>query len=419
MSKKVAPIFLYGWLLIWPWQTKLILRISDSPYLEISLFLSLIVLLVPLIILAQQIFIKDYWLFNKEKNKPWWWIGLTSLELVTFFSIFWAQDIYLALYRYIILVFGISLFYIIKRTDFVKLKLAIKYFLIGLLGPALLAIWQFFVQSALPNKYLGLAYHAASVLGDSVIETNTGRFLRAYGPFDHPNILGGLMALGIILILYSSLRTEIDRNHRLFYLITLAIFYLALLFSFSRAAWLALIISIPFVLINAVGRGKFQRKLIGFFLFLIVGVSLAVIIPNKDLFLARTHTQSRLEQKSISERELYLKQAREVITQKPVLGTGVGNYILELQKIIPGQPSWYYQPVHNYWLLVWAELGIFGLMGVIIFWLSILKKSLKNGLYPTIIALFIFSLFDHWLWTQTLGILVFFMVAGLLFRDDI
>lgn len=419
MNNKIARYCLYFWLLIWPWQTKLILRAADSPYQEISLFLSLIILLIPLAIWSHQIFVNDYWRFEKGMAKPLWWICLISLELITFFSIFWAQDIWLALYRYIILVFGILLFYVVKRTDFVDTKLISRYFLIGLIAPSLLAIWQFFTQSTFSSKYLGLAYHASSILGDSVIETGVGRFLRAYGPFDHPNILGGMMVLGIILVLYSSLRTEINRNSRLFYLITLALFYLALLVSFSRTAWLALIISVPFILFIASRRGKFQRKLIGFFLFLIVGISLAVVIPNRELFLTRAQTQSRLEQKSISERELYLSQAKKIIGQNWLLGAGAGNYILELEKQEPGHSVWYYQPVHNYWFLVLAELGFFGLLAMIIFWLAAFKKSFSKKLYPVILALFIFSLFDHWLWTQPFGLIIFFGTMGLVFRKDL
>lgn len=420
IKNKIAKFFLYLWLLIWPWQTKLILRTSDSPYLEISLFLSLVVLLIPLTIWSRQIFKEDYWRFEKGKTKPWWWIGLVSLELITFFSIFWAPDIYLALYRYIVLVFGILLFYVIRRTDFVSAKLVIRYFLIGLIAPSLLAIWQFVMQGAVANKYLGLAYHSADVLGASVVETGAGRFLRAYGSFDHPNILGGVMVLGIILVLYSSLQKEINRNKRLFYLITLAIFYLALLVSFSRTAWLALIISTPFILLSAWTRGKFQRKLIGFFIFLIIGISTAVILPGRELFLTRVQTESRLEQKSVAEREVYLKQAQEVIIQNPVLGTGVGNYTIAVkQNDNFAYPYWYYQPVHNYWLLIWAELGFFGLLAMVIFWLAIFKKSFKKGLYPIVLALFVFSLFDHWLWTQPFELIIFFGIVGLIFREDI
>lgn len=417
---KIAKYCFYFWLLIWPWQTKLILHASDSPYQEISLFLSLIILLVPLAVWSYQIFVSDYWRFKKGMTKPLWWIGLISLELITFFSIFWAPDIWLSLYRYIILVFGILLFYVVKRTNFVDTRLLSRYFLIGLIAPSLLAIWQFFTQSTFASKYLGLAYHATDILGDSVIETSVGRFLRAYGSFDHPNILGGMMVLGIILVLYFSLRTEINRNSRLFYLVTLAIFYLALLVSFSRTAWLALIISVPFILFIFGRRGKFQRKLIGFFLFLIIGISVAVIVPNRELFLTRAQTQSRLEQKSVSERELYLKQAQEVISQKPFSGTGIGSYTIEVKKLDKFTfPYWYYQPVHNYWLLVLAELGFFGLLAMIIFWIAAFKKSFSNKLYPVILALFVFSLFDHWLWIQPFELIIFFGAMGLIFRDDI
>lgn len=419
-KNKIAQTFLYLWLLIWPWQTKLILRTSDSPYLEISLFLSFLILLIPIIIWSHQIFTSDYWRFKKGMSRPLWWRALIVWELITFASIFWAQDFLLALYRYIILVFGILLFYIIKRSDFVNIKLVTRYFLLGLIAPSLLAIWQFFTQSTIATKYLGLAYHAANILGDSVMETSAGRFLRAYGSFDHPNILGGMMVIGILLVLYSSLKKEITRNERLFYLITLSIFYLALLVSFSRAAWLALIVSAPFILFSAWNRGKFQKKLIGLFIFLVLGISLAFVIPNLNLFLARTQIDNRLEIKSISEREVYLKQAQEVITQKPVLGTGIGNYTIAVKQndnFI--YPYWYYQPVHNYWLLVLAELGFFGLLGVVIFWLAIFKIGLKTGSWPIVFALFALSLLDHWLWTQNLGILVFFLIVGLLFRRDV
>lgn len=419
-KNKIAQIFLYLWLLIWPLQTKLILRTSDSPYLEISLFLSLLILLVPLIIWTHQIFTKDYWRFKKGITKPKWWVGLIIFELVTFVSIFWADDKLLALYRYLILVFGILLFYVVKNTDFVKTKLVIRYFIIGLIAPSLLAIWQFFTQSTFASKYLGLAYHASNILGDSVIETSAGRFLRAYGSFDHPNILGGMMALGLILVLYSSLKKEISRNERLFYLISFSVFYLALLVSFSRTAWLALLISAPFILFSAWRRGKFQKKLIALFIILVVGISVAVINPVRDLFLSRTQTDSRLEIKSIDERELYLKQAKEVITRNPFIGTGIGGYTTEV-KILDNfaYPYWYYQPVHNYWLLIWAELGVLGLVGVIIFWFSLFIISLKKKLWPVILALFVFSLLDHWLWTQTLGILIFFFVMGIVSRDDV
>jgi len=416
---KISKYCLYLWLLFLPWQTKLIILSAPVNYLEISFFASWLLLLIPFFIWGQRIFKEDYFRFKKESIRPLWWWGLIIFELITFFSIFWSENKVLALFRYLILVLGILLFYLVKRSDFVKTTQVIKLFLIGLFAPAILGIWQFFSQSTFSNKYLGLAYHSANILGDSIIETGTGRFLRAYGSFDHPNILGGIMAVALILVLYLSLKKEIKRNERLFYLISFAIFYITLLVSFSRSGILALAVSAPFIIIKAWKRGIFQKKLISLFILLTIFISAVIIIPYSDLFLGRVIVNSRLEKKSITERETYLAQAAKLIIKKPIQGVGVGNYVLELQKIIPGQGIWYYQPTHNYWLLIWAELGIFGLIAAILFWLAIFKISLKNDLWPIVLALGVFSLLDHWLWTQNIGILVFFMVVGLLSREDI
>jgi len=420
MSKdKISEYCFYLWLFILPWQTKLILHAAPVNYLEISFFISWLLLLVPIFIWGERIFKQDYWRFKSGTNKPAWWQALIIWEIITFFSIFWADNKLLALFRYLILVLGILLFYLVKRPDFIKAANVVKVFLIGLIPPAILGIWQFFAQNAFANKYLGLAYHSANILGDSIIETSTGRYLRAYGSFDHPNILGGMMVVALILVLYSSLKKEIGRNARLFYLIGFSIFYTALLVSFSRSGILAFFIPALFIIVNAWRRGIFQKKLIGLFILLIIFISAVIIIPYQDVFFVRVQTQSRLEQKSLSERELYLKQAVSLIKQKPILGTGAGNYILELQKIIPGQAIWYYQPVHNYWLLLWGEIGIFGLLSALFFWLAIIKLSVKKHLWPLGLTLIIISLFDHWLWTQPLGLILFFLLAGLMIKNDI
>lgn len=419
-KNKVAKYFFYFWLLIWPWQTKLILRGSDSPYLEISFFLSLLILIIPILIWGRRIITEDYWRFNKESSRPWWYLALIFFELITFVSIFWAEDLWLAFYRYLILVLGIFLFYLVKNKDFTKGHRIIKYFLIGLIPSALLAIWQFFTQSTFAFKYLGLAYHSAAVLGDSVIETTAGRILRAHGSFDHPNILGGVMVLGIILLLYSSLRQKTSRRQEIFYLITLTIFYLALLVSFSRAAFLSFLVSIPLTFIIFWKDFSAARKKILLYLGLIVFTAAIFILPRQDLFLTRVQTENRLELKSVSERKVYFNQALDVIKLKPLSGAGVGGYINEIKKIDNySNPYWYYQPVHNYWLLILSELGVVGFISMLIFWGALFFLGLKNKLWPIIIALFILSLFDHWLWTQNLGILFFFVMAGLFFREDV
>lgn len=130
--------------------------------------------------------------------------------------------------------------------------------------------------------------------------------------------LGGMMVLGILLVLYFSLQKEIKKNEILFYLLSFPVFYLALLVSFSRAAWLGFVASSLFYFILRLASWSFQKKLSRFCLFLMLGISLAFIVPILNLFLIRTQVNNRLEIKSVDERELYLQQAKQVISH--------GNY---------------------------------------------------------------------------------------------
>lgn len=411
MSKeKIGQYCLYLWLFLWPWQTKLILRPNDSNYLEISFFAVWLLLFIPLLFWGKEIFLDNY-SFKKEEKKAYQWWGLIILESAILLSITVASDKLLALIHYLIFVLGLSVFYLLKKKNIVSIKDGVNVFIASLIAPAILGLWQFFTQTTFAYKWLGLASHSASILGSSVIETSWGRYLRAYGSFDHPNILGGLMVIGLLFILYSSFNNELTKKVRIFYLLSFTILYSSLLVSFSRSALIAFFITAPLLFFKF---KKPARSLIVTYACLVILISVAIIIPYKDLFLVRSTASGRLEQKSLTERTTYIEQAWSLIKEKPLQGVGFGNYTLALS-----DSNQYSQPVHNYWLLLWSEVGIFGLLGALIFWFYLLATTYFKNLYPIIIALFIFSLLDHWLLSSALGLLLFFVVAALVTREDI
>ncbi len=412
---KLASYSFYLWLLIWPWQTKLILSSAQSNYLEISIYISWFLLLIPILVWGKIIFSTDYWRFNKKSIKPIWWWGLIVWELAIFASIFWAENSLLALYRYGIFALVLSLFYLVKG-EYIKEKLFSTFFIIGLIPPALLAIWQFLSQKTFAFKWLGLAEHSVSTLGTSVVENNVGRYLRAYGSFDHPNVLGGVMAIALIYILFLSFKKTLSKKYWFCYLSAFAVLYSALLVSFSRSALLVFFISAPLVLIIA---KKPSKKLMAIYILLILIVSLIIVIPNKDLFLVRAAASSRLEQKSLDERVSYLTQAISIIKTKPIQGVGLGNYVVAEKTLDKSShEAWFYQPVHNYWLLLWSEIGIIGLGGALVFWIFWFDESRRKNIWPLFLVFFILSFFDHWLWTSSLGLVLFFMMAAVTFRED-
>ncbi len=414
-KEKLATYSFYLWLLFWPWQTKFILVPSESNYLEISFFASWILLILPFFIWGKEILKKDYWRFSIKDSRPLWWLGLIIFEITILVSILFSSNILLAAYHYFIFALALFLFYTIKAR-YIPEKYFSIFFLIGLIPPAVLGIWQFYSQQTLAFKWLGLADHSVSTLGSSVVETNFGRYLRAYGSFDHPNILGGIMAVALIYILYLSFKDKISKKIRLLYLGAFSVFYCALLLSFSRTAILAFIVSAPLILLKA---KKISKSLLLLYFFIIIGLGAAIIIPNKDLYIVRTSVNSRLEQKSLDERGLYLEQAISLIKKRPVLGVGTGNYVESILKSDNNfHPLWFYQPVHNYWLLLWSEIGILGLIGALIFWFSCFKLAWFKNMGPLILVFLIISFFDHWLWTSALGLMLFFMIVAVIFRED-
>ena len=102
---------------------------------------------------------------------------------------------------------GIGLFWLISSVEYNR-RYLVGSFLISAIIQAFLGIWQFFTQSSFASKWLGMALHDASDLGTSVIQIigSDGfwqRWLRAYGGLDHPNILGGLLGIGVFVSIIS------------------------------------------------------------------------------------------------------------------------------------------------------------------------------------------------------------------------
>jgi O-antigen ligase len=219
------------------------------------------------------------------------------------------------------------------------------------------------------------------------------------------------MVIGLLFILYSSFNNELTKKIRIFYLSSFAILYSALLVSFSRSALIAFFVTAPLLFFKF---KKPSKKLLTVYASLVILISVAIIAPYKDLFLVRSTASGRLEQKSLTERTTYIEQAWSLIKVSPLQGVGFGNYTLALP-----DSNQYNQPVHNYWLLLWSEVGIFGLLGALIFWFYLLITAYSKNLHSVVIALFIFSLLDHWLLSSALGLLLFFAVAALVTREDI
>ncbi len=313
-------------------------------------------------------------------------------------------------------------------------------FWLGGVVQGLLACWQFFTQSISHLPFSGIAPHTAQELGTFVIEVGDQRWLRAYGSFGSPNILGGFLAIIFLVGLIVYLKTP--PSWKRVGLIVSQLFVTAgLLLSFSRAAWITVVVGIITLLVvmrrnktpscalplttaieagsrcGGIGVGEPHENVAlpnkgrdeggGLVRPLLFSAAVVVVLflALKPLFLVRTESLGRLEHMSLASRIQQYHNFKKIITTHPLLGVGPGAYTYALYSENKKLPVWQYQPIHNIYLLILAELGIIGLIvatALLSYCATALWKHNRFFL-PILISIFILGLFDHWLWSMYVG----------------
>ncbi len=424
--QKIIEYTLYLFVFLLPFGTRYFIEkgFVNGGYLEyktISLYLSDIVLVFLLTFFLVHQFLKVKKSSSKHNISLIWWL-ISGLDLAVFISIFQSPDHILALYKYVVFLLGVGLFWVIIRINHSKTKLYFSL-LIALVIQASIGIWQFLSQSDFASKWLGMAIHLPSQAGTSVVAVASQgeRWLRAYGGMDHPNILGGALVIGILLTIWMLVAPKGQRTKdKIIHYVLLFVFTTAIFFTFSRSSWLSLFVGCFIILTLNYTKGEKRiarqvTKVLGVMAVLVV----VLVVQFQNLVNTRLFTTSRLEVKSNVRRVELLQSSSHIIGQNFVFGTGVGNYSLALAKEKQDQPAWTYQPVHNSFLLVLSEIGFFGFIFFIsvLVWIGLIvyKRKDYSGL-SILFGLLILMMFEHWLWSLHFGILFLWLILGLVYK---
>ncbi len=407
-----------------PWQTKLILRPAPINYWEISLFLPMILLLI-ITLFNWRLLLKN---FQSKKIFSAAIVSLVVLEFFIIISLFFSPDVYLSLWRYLVFLLAAILFLLVRQLSKREKKWALFSWLVAISGHALVGIWQFLSQDSVACKYLGLVNHQAARLGTSVVESSSGRWLRSYGGFDHPNVLGGLTALSSLLIVDYLLTEKIKQSReKIFLLVVYFILVAALFFSFSRSAWLVFIFGHLFLL-GKTYYYKLDKQRIAFLLGATIVLLSFLIIPFQDLVSTRLLMKGRLENISITERQDSLKQLSFGSGSQFLFGRGLGASTFWRAQVDEQaglvKPSFLYQPIHNVWLLLWLEIGFFGVLAFFLFLLSLVIKLIKtkqlfnSAAILVLLTWLVLFMFDHWIVSSPLGWWSLFFSLALIDAGD-
>jgi O-antigen ligase len=281
-----------------------------------------------------------------------------------------------------------------------------------------LAIFQFLSQSSLGLSFLGepnLSLNAANL---AKMNIGGAELIRAYGTLPHPNVLGGFLSLSMIGTFVLSIKTRWLKPT------LLLLQFFGLLFSFSRSALTSLTMALVLMAVLYRKDIKLKSKT------LINGAIFFVIIELVAVVWLRFNELSQ----SAGIRLQGFKDAVTMFDTHP-LGVGFQSYTLNLDLVsnIALMP-WEYQPVHNIYLLMLAELGVFGLLlGTWFFlfailklhekrkhWLTKQRKQKKLLLLCSILIIALIGFFDHY-WislNQGMALLTFFFALASAFSLD-
>ncbi len=431
MSRKIFSYLLAFFVFLIPWQSRFIYKelMLDGQlweYGRLGLYSSMLVLLVAA--LAFGISRSDQWHLSKHK----WWYALVFYALI--FCICQPLPI-LGLY-YLLFIFGTILF--IFLAQHVAKKNILWAILFSGLVQSILAIYQSLTQNISANKWFGIAEQLAQNRGVSVLEIGDMRILRAYGSLPHPNMLGGFLVLAILVALYlwhdiyvqsEKVDWQIKKIKKYatpvcFILFSLVLMSFGLLATFSRGALLALAATLLFVFIfSLIKKDKltFYIAIKYFILLLLSFWAFSMYYPN--LWTSRLDFNNRLETKSIEDRKATYSQLDWTKPKEIIFGQGLGlntywayqkDNTISVDKV---------QPIHNWFLIALAELGLAGVFMLLALLYFYVKKNLwsvnKNQIWSSsfVLLLLLLGLFDHYLWTSWTGWLMVGVVVAIIYNN--
>lgn len=338
-------------------------------------------------------------------------ILLYVLSLI--FSIFAAEEhvlVILLSFRYLefLLLYFLLVNGVTSRSD------VMNCFIYALLIQAFIAIEQYLFQSSVGLGFLGEPNISSEIPGVAKMDIGGAKVIRAYGTFLHSNFLAGFLVIALFWIYHNF------RKNMWLFLIAASVLLMALVFTFSRSAFIAF--GGAFLVYFSISNKKLPLKQI--MLWLSVFLLIVVVFNLEEPVLSRLFVG--LEDTSGVERMQYLQIGRNILLDHP-MGVGLGHFTLIMQDYITAKLApWSMQPVHNVYLLIATEAGLISaviflmLLGYLFYALlvSFMRESKENKNFALIqlsvltIFLIVF-LFDHYFYSFYQGQAIFFIYLAL------
>lgn len=418
----VSRRFFYLFVGVLPFQIRTLVFSSGSgfygsgffnPYLSFFFYLGDLFLILALFLLGIHFVLE-----KDDKEKTFEVSDLWLLVFVGMFLIFYFSSLIVAVdkintFFYLLRFFEFFIVYLLVSHDFVKVKNMLYVFIGSMTVVAVIGILQYIFQHSLGLGFLGEPVVSSETVGVAKVAFSNYAVLRSYGTFPHPNVFAGYLLFAIMFCVYYW------KNEKQIFTCLLVILGAAFLLTFSRGAFLAFFAAIVLYYSLAKIRLSWKYLLAGG---IVVGLFI-VLFKLSPVLISRFLIG---DANSLNERGLFYAVGKKMFLDN-WFGVGAGNFTEVMQgyvnsKILP----WQFQPVHNIFVLVLNEIGIWGFSAFAalfiyagFYLLKLMKKvssdkSLVAILLALWLAIFVIGLFDHYFISLYQGQALFWLYLGLL-----
>ena len=297
-----------------------------------------------------------------------------------------------------------------------------------------------FLSSALLTVFSGISQYFFGIeflRNKNIVFMHNEAIRAATSSFAHYNSFGGYLVT-VLALTFALFLANGSFSIKTISLLVIFIFSIvAMMLTFSRGSWLAIVISLIFILTFT--KKRFKRIMLLVFAVIVIS-SLNIIMtkvetpssPNSVNISSKAdenkiHTISVFSERIFltfksggdSDRFKYWLAACKMIRKHPFFGMGIGTFMANFSKYAIVKEAY----AHNCYLQIWAETGIFSLISFITFVVSFIYLGIKNfldtkdflllGLLSGVVGLLVHSFFDTNLYSLQLAFL-FWVWVGLI-----
>ena len=315
-----------------------------------------LMLLVPLAILA----VMDH--VAASAPRPWrlgrWTVLVPLLPIVASLPSFMSsRDLTLSSYELLrmLAAFLIYLYFAVELRPG-DLRIVVVALFAGLLAELPFALLQFATGAEI--KLFGLES------GTALEDLGSGQVRRVSGTLIHPNLLASYVALLFPMTLVFAVRASVPGALRALAVVASVAGLVLLLLSFSRGAWVGVVVALPVALFLA-ARFRHLTVLRTVVVTLALAVAAAMSLALPPVFDRLTSSDpTNLEVR------FYLNDiASDMWRSAPVIGVGLNTFTeiavdFDVRHVSTVKPA---LPAHNIYLLWLAEIGAVGALGMAVF----------------------------------------------------